>query len=94
MFDVARGEDGRVRLIGRLDASKVEAARTALEDIDTSVTVDFGELEYISSAGLGVLLSVQKRLSRSGHGLRLTNMNPHIAEIFRIAGFDKVFEIE
>lgn len=94
MFDVARGEDGRVRLIGRLDASRVEAARAALDGIDASVTVDFGELDYISSAGLGVLLSVQKRLSRAGHGLRLTNMNPHIAEIFRIAGFDKVFQIE
>lgn len=94
MFEVARGEDGRVRLVGRLDASKVEEARAALDSIDTSVTVDFGELDYISSAGLGVLLSVQKRLSRSGHELRLVNMNPHIGEIFRIAGFDKVFRIE
>jgi anti-sigma B factor antagonist len=94
MFDVAMGDGNNVRLIGRLDASQVDAARTALDHIESSCTVDFSELDYISSAGLGVLLSVQKRLSRSGQGLRLTNLNQHIREIFRIAGFDKVFEID
>lgn len=93
MFDVAREGDGTVRLIGRLDASQVDAARSALDAVETSCTVDFSELEYISSAGLGVLLSVQKRLSKSGQSLRLTRLNQHIREIFRIAGFDKVFEI-
>jgi anti-sigma B factor antagonist len=94
MFDVSVGDDGRVKLSGRLDASQVEAARAALDVVETSCTVDFTNLEYISSAGLGVLLSVQKRLSRSGQSLRLSNLNSHIGEIFRIAGFDKVFEIE
>lgn len=93
MFDVARDGDGTVRLIGRLDASQVEAARSALDGVESSCTVDFSELEYISSAGLGVLLSVQKRLSKSGQSLKLTRLNQHIREIFRIAGFDKVFEI-
>jgi anti-sigma B factor antagonist len=94
MFDVTVGADGRVSLSGRLDASQVEAARIAFDGIESSCTVDFTNLEYISSAGLGVLLSAQKRLSRSGHRLRLANLNSHIGEIFRIAGFDKVFEIE
>lgn len=93
MFDVAREDDGTVRLIGRLDASQVDAARSALDGVESSCTVDFSELEYISSAGLGVLLSVQKRLSKSGQSLRLARLNQHIREIFRIAGFDKVFEI-
>jgi anti-anti-sigma factor len=51
-------------------------------------------LEYISSAGLGMLLSVQKRLGESGNKLRLTQMNRHIREIFRMAGFDHIFDIE
>ena len=94
MFDVTVDDNGRVNLSGRLDASQVETARAALDQIETSCTVDFTNLEYISSAGLGVLLSVQKRLSRSGERLILANLNSHIGEIFRIAGFDKVFEIE
>jgi anti-sigma B factor antagonist len=93
MFDITVG-GGEVRLVGRLDATQVEAARAALEEIDSSCTIDFQALDYISSAGLGVLLSVQKRLSKSGHSLTLKNLNSHIGEIFRIAGFDKVFRIE
>jgi anti-sigma B factor antagonist len=94
MFDVTVGDDGAVRLIGRLDATQVEVVRATLEGIETSCTVDFAQLEYISSAGLGILLSAQKRLSRSGHALRLINLNQHISEIFRIAGFDRVFQID
>jgi anti-sigma B factor antagonist len=93
MFDISVGEGGGVRLAGRLDASQVEKARAALSDIATSCVVDFAELEYISSAGLGVLLSAQKRLSGAGHTLRLANLNRHIREIFTIAGFDRIFEI-
>jgi anti-sigma B factor antagonist len=94
MFDIRVGDDGHVRLQGRLDATQVEAARAALAEIDTSCTVNFEALEYISSAGLGILLSAQKRLSQSGHSLKLTNLNSHLREIFRIAGFDRVFTIE
>lgn len=93
MFDVSVGDDGGVKLVGRLDASQVEKARVALNDVTDSCVVDFKELEYISSAGLGVLLSAQKRLSGSGHTLRLANLNSHIREIFTIAGFDRIFEI-
>jgi anti-sigma B factor antagonist len=55
--------------------------------------VDLTGLEYISSAGLGVLLKTQKRLMASGRGLRLVNANRHIHDIFRYSGFDKIFEI-
>jgi anti-anti-sigma factor len=43
---------------------------------------------------MGVLLGTQKRLSGSGHSLTLVNLNSHIREVFRIAGFDRVFKIE
>jgi anti-anti-sigma factor len=93
VFDV-RETGGRLHLIGRLDASQVPIARGAMDRLNGSCVVDFGELEYISSAGLGLLLSVQKRLMDIGGKLRLVNMNRHIREIFRMAGFDHIFDIE
>jgi anti-sigma B factor antagonist len=55
--------------------------------------VDLAGLEYVSSAGLGVLLKTQKRVMASGRGLRLVNVNHHIHDIFRYAGFDRIFEV-
>jgi anti-anti-sigma factor len=93
MFETRLAGD-RLQLIGRLDASQVEVAREAMNRLNTSSVIDFGELEYISSAGLGMLLGIQKRLMESGGTLKLINMNRHIREIFRMAGFDRIFVIE
>jgi len=93
MFETRLAGD-RLQLIGRLDASQVEVAREAMNRINTSSVIDFGELEYISSAGLGMLLGIQKRLMETGGTLKLINMNRHIREIFRMAGFDRIFVIE
>lgn len=93
MFEIKQN-GGEIQLEGRFDASQTEKAREVFSKISTSVVVDFADLDYISSAGLGVLLGAQKRLAESGAGLKLTHMNQHIREIFRIAGFDHIFEIE
>ena len=93
MFE-ARLAGDRLQLIGRLDASQVEVARDAMSRLNAASVIDFGELEYISSAGLGMLLGIQKRLTESGGTLKLINMNRHIREIFRMAGFDRIFVIE
>ncbi len=94
MFSVTTRENGEVALIGRLDASQTETAGTVFDRIETSTKVNFEKLDYISSAGLGLLLKTQKRLSKSGHGLILTHMNKLVRDIFRIARFDVVFQIE
>jgi anti-sigma B factor antagonist len=94
MFDIRLVDDGRILLSGRLDASRVESVRTVLGGVTESCTLDFSELEYISSLGLGVLLEAQKRLSASGHGLTITNLSVHIADLFKLAGFDLIFEIK
>jgi anti-anti-sigma factor len=94
MLELTYSGDNRVLLAGRFDASQVEKARSFLNVIEGDCTLDFGGLEYISSAGLGVLLAVQKRLGESGHSLKLVNMDPHTRDIFRIAGLDMIFEIE
>jgi anti-anti-sigma factor len=93
MFEIRKDDDGTVSLHGRLDASQVDGARAVLDQINGTCNIDFTELSYISSAGLGLLFGTQKRLVDSGGGLTLVNLSPHIREIFQIAGFDNIFEI-
>ena len=94
MFDIRRGANGEVLLSGRLDAAQVDRVREELKNQATSCEVNFEKLDYISSAGMGVLLGIQKRLSAHGQGLVLTHMNRHIRELFTIAGFNHIFTIK
>lgn len=93
MFEATIVGSGKLGLKGWFDASQVETAQTVFDQLNSPTVVDFKELEYISSAGLGVLLKTQKRLKGSGFGLKLINMNKHISDVFRYAGFDQIFEI-
>lgn len=93
MLTIEMNENGHIVLAGRFDASQVAKAKEVFEQLNTSVTVDFRDLEYISSAGLGVLLFTQKKLRETGGGLKLINMNGHIKDVFRYAGFNTIFEI-
>ena len=94
MFAVKFEDSGIVKLSGRLDASASDAAGKEFEKITASVRMDLSDLEYISSAGLGVLFAAQKRLKGAGHGMTLINMNSHIRDIFKFARFDLIFTIE
>lgn len=94
MFEIEMGEQGNVVISGRLDAANAENALGFLNSIDGQCVIDMGALEYISSAGLGVLLRTHKRLMTEGSGLKLVNVSPHIRDIFTYSGFDKLFEIE
>lgn len=94
MFDIGFAEGGGVRVSGRLDAAQAQAAQAFLDSVSGPCTIDMTQLEYISSAGLGVLLRTHKRLMAGGEGLRLVNVSPHLRDIFRYSGFDKLFRIE
>jgi anti-sigma B factor antagonist len=59
----------------------------------TGLTLDLEKLEYISSAGLRVLLAAQKTMSRQGE-MKLVNVNEIIMEIFEITGFSDILTIE
>jgi len=87
-------KDGEILLSGRFDASQVEQAQAVFNKVNSSTYVNFKDLDYISSAGLGVLLSTQKRLSQSGNSLILKDMSKLIRDVFRIARFDLIFRIE
>jgi anti-sigma B factor antagonist len=93
MFDISQKEDGTVAVGGRLDAAQANRAQEFLDNVSGPCAIDMGELEYISSAGLGVLLRTHKRLMAAGQGLKLVNVSKHINDIFAYSGFDKLFEI-
>jgi anti-sigma B factor antagonist len=93
MFDAKTLDNGEVLLSGRLDASQAEKADKLLAEIVNSRTLNFSSLEYISSAGLGILLKHQKRLNSAGYALKLLNLNKHIRDVFAFTGFDKIFEV-
>jgi anti-anti-sigma factor len=94
MFEAGIGESGEVFFAGRLDAAQAAKAESFLAGLDAPAVIDFERLEYISSAGLGVLLKTQKRLMGAGGGLTLVNVNHHIRDVFRYSGFDQIFKIE
>ena len=83
-------------LEGRLDtitAPELEAVlKEEIEDVE-SLTFDFSALEYISSAGLRVLLSAQKQMNRQGT-MQVTGVGEVIMEIFEVTGFSDILTIE
>ena len=85
-----------IALEGRLDtmtAPELEAElNNSLQNAD-SLVLDFGELEYISSAGLRVLLSAHKAMSNKG-GMKVTNVNEIVREVFEVTGFADILTIE
>jgi anti-sigma B factor antagonist len=94
MFTIEFGDNGEILVSGRLDAAQCATAEEFLGTVSGPSTLDFGQLEYISSAGLGILLKTQKRLAEGGGGLRIINVNNHIHDVFRYSGFHAIFEIE
>ncbi|MFZ0453251.1 MAG: STAS domain-containing protein [Ignavibacteriaceae bacterium] len=94
MFDVKMQNDDEVLLSGRFDASQQEKVDNILNQINKNCTINFKDLQYISSAGLGSLLKAHVRLAGSGFSIKLINMNSHIREVFKYSGLDKVFKID
>ena len=93
MFEIEFDTDRIVAVEGRLDASQAVKAQTFLDQVEGQCILDLAKLEYVSSAGLGVLLKTHKRLMGAGSGIKLINVSHHIHDIFRYSGFDKLFEI-
>lgn len=92
----SEGNKLTVEVQGRLDtvtAPELEQELTsALEGVE-SLVLDFAKLEYISSAGLRILLSTQKKMMGKS-GMTITNVNDEVMEVFDITGFSSVLTIE
>lgn len=85
-----------VAVEGRLDTTTSPELDSALKsslDGVTSLELDFSKLDYISSAGLRVLLSVHKIMSKQGE-MKVTHVNELIMEVFEVTGFSDILNIE
>ena len=90
------GTELTVALAGRLDtttAPQLEAELKASLDGVEKLALDFAGLDYLSSAGLRVLLAAQKQMNKQG-GMVVRNVNETIAEIFDVTGFSDILTIE
>ena len=82
-------------LEGRLDSTNSPAVEAELfkQLDDKGFVLDLSKLDYISSAGLRVVLVVAKRLKQSGSAFLLAGMQPHIRDVFEISGFLSILDI-
>lgn len=86
-----------ISLIGRLDTNTSQEFRDMLSPILDStkeLLIDFADLDYISSAGLQVLLFAQKRMNAKNKKMKVINANDTVMEIFEITGFSEIINIE
>ena len=92
----ANGNELTLTLCGRLDTTTAPVLDAELKQSLAGVeklVMDFGKLEYLSSAGLRVLLTAQKTMNKQGEMI-ITNVNDTIMEIFEITGFVDILCIE
>ena len=89
-------EETTIKLVGRLDTTTAPALdKTINEDIagTKNLILDVKELEYISSAGLRVLLGAQKKMQKIG-SMKVTNVREEVMEVFEMTGFADIWVIE
>ena len=85
-----------VALEGRLDTTTAPDLERALNegmDAAASLTLDFAGLDYISSAGLRVLLSAHKAMAKKD-GMKVVNANEMVKEVFEVTGFSDILNIQ
>ena len=85
-----------VAIAGSLDSTSSPEAQKSLESVLASaknVLLDFSDLDYISSAGLRVLLGAAKHLRASGGKLGMFGLNQSVREVFDISGFSSILPV-
>ena len=97
-MQITKNQDGEkltVKVEGRLDTSTAPSLEAELGTLDgvNEMVFDFSGLEYVSSAGLRVILATQKTMSKKG-GLVLTGVSDAVMEVFEITGFADILTIQ
>jgi len=99
-MNIASRDEGGITIVGfegKLDTGTSPDAEShlkqVLDDGAQKVLVDFGKLDFISSAGLRVLLATAKRLETGGGQLRICGLNEVVYEIFEISGFSTILSV-
>ena len=86
-----------ITLTGRLDTTTAPELETVLDEVlpaTKALVFDMAKLEYISSAGLRLVLKAQKSMNAAGGSMKLTNVGEAIMEVFEITGFSDFLDIE
>ena len=86
-----------IKLEGRLETTTAPELEPVIKnELDgvTELVFDFTDLEYISSAGLRVLLSAQKKMSAQQGSMKVVNPNEIVCEVFEVTGFSDILTIE
>ena len=93
---IQNGAELNLKVVGRLDTTTAPQLEAEFKDSLTGVTklvLDFENLEYLSSAGLRVILGAQKTMIKQGEMI-IKNVNDTINEIFEVTGFIDILTIE
>lgn len=94
---VNHGENLVFSIKGRLDTVTSPELLEAFEKEEIAenlVVIDFAALDYISSAGLRVLLTIKKELDAKGKALEIHNLNEVVKEVFKVTGFGNVLSVK
>ena len=98
-MNVTLENDGPTTIIspeGRIDtvtAPELEDAMSKIPQDATSIKFDFAKVDYISSAGLRVLLVAQKTVKKNGGAMSIANVSPAVKDVFDITGFSDILTI-
>ena len=99
-MEIIEREHGDVRVlncVGRLDTNTTPGAETRinmlLDEGTVKLLINFEQLDYISSAGLRLLLATAKRMQSSSADLRICCLNPTVQEVFDISGFASILSV-
>ena len=90
------GSNLKIGIVGRLDTTTAPQLEAELKEAlggVTALTMDLSQLEYISSAGLRVLLSAQKVMNKQGEMI-VTGANETVMEVFEVTGFVDILNIQ
>ena len=97
IIETKQGEASVFKILGRLDSNtSPELEEKIAETVNngtTNMVIDFESLEYISSAGLRIILKTTKDLKRQNGQLILCSMQDYVREVFEISGFDSFLPI-
>lgn len=98
IFDIKEQDGGMLATVsGRLDTPAAVKAQQEIEPLlqnaDKEITLDCKDLEYISSSGLRLFLTIRKEASAKGGKVIIKNINDEIKKVFMMTGFFNLFEI-
>lgn len=92
------GRETIVKIIGELDTiattEQADELQKVLAVADKALVIDCGEMEYISSAGLRFFMQLKRESEAKGGSVRVSHLNEDVADIFRMSGFENIFDIE